>query len=94
MMGKPTITQLVAAIKLVGASVGAREAVYCFEGRFAFQLGAGWWLAVSPDDAGRFRIEACRGGRVRATMWCLAGDDARLAELASMAAEEATALAF
>jgi hypothetical protein len=88
----PTIMQLVAAVRLVGASVGASEAIYCFEGRFAFQLDAGWWLVISPDSAQRFKIEACRGGRVLATMWCLAGDDARLAELASSAAKEAAAL--
>ena len=92
MVRKPSFSQLVRALKIVGAATGAREATYCFEGRFAFPLDAGWWLAISMDDAERFRLEACREGRVRATMWCLADAGVRLAELASAAAREAVAL--
>jgi hypothetical protein len=93
-MQRPTIRETVRALKLIGRIVGASEATYCFEGRFAVPLapGSGWWLVISPDDAGRFRVGVARSGRVRASMWCLVGDDDRLAELASSAAREAAAL--
>lgn len=89
---KPNVSQLVHAVKLVGYVTGATEASYAFDGRIAIALSAGWSLAISPDDAGRFRLEASHSGRVRATMWCLANDHARLAELAWAARVEAAAL--
>lgn len=92
-MRKPTIRQLVQAVRDVARLTGAHEVRYCFEGRFALALAAGWTLVISPDDAGRFRLEACLSGRTRATMWCLAADRRRLAELALAAAREAAALA-
>lgn len=89
---KPTLTQLAYAVKVIGFVTGATEATYLFEGRIAVALPAGWSLVISPDDAGRFRLDACRSGRVRATMWCRADDLARLAELAGSAQAEAAAL--
>jgi len=91
-MQRPSIIELVRAVRLVAATVGVTEATYCFEGRIAVPLAAGWSLVLSSDDAGRIRVEACHSGRVRATMWCLVGDDDRLAELASAAEREAAAL--
>jgi hypothetical protein len=91
-MQRPSIYELVRAVRTVAATVGATTATYCFEGRIAVSLEAGWSLVLSSDDAGRFRVEACHSGRVRATMWCLADDDDRLAELASSAEREAAAL--
>lgn len=93
MSTRPTTDKLVRAAKLIGLVAGTDSASYCFEGRIAVPLEAGWSLAISPDDAGRFRVEACRSGRVRATMWARVGDDARLAELALAASLEAAALA-
>ncbi len=92
-MNRATVPELVRAVSLVGRIVGAGQAVYCFEGRFALPLGAGWSLVLSPDDAGRFRLDAVLRGHVRATMWALVGDDARLSELAYQAETEAAALA-
>lgn len=85
--------QLIEGVRTVADMAGAREATYCFEGRFAVQLDAGWSLVVSADDADRFRLDACLSGRRRATMWCLASDRARLADLAVAARDEAAALA-
>lgn len=93
MTAKPTTTQTLAAVWLVGEITGIERASYCFEGRFRFELGAGWSLVLSPDDAGRFRLDACLAAHVRATMWVLAGDECRLASLALAASEEAAALA-
>lgn len=92
-MNRPTITELIHALRIVAEATGACTVTYCFEGRFRFRLAGGWALVVSTDDAGRFRLDACVSGRTRASMWSLAGDDARLAELASAAQREAAALA-
>lgn len=92
-MRRATIEQLVHAVKVVAAEVGAEEGIYCFGGRIAVPLGGGWSLAISPDDAERLRIEACFGGCVMASMWSFVGDGVRLAELASSARSEAAALA-
>lgn len=94
-MQRPSIKETVCAVRLVGRVVGASEATYCFEGRFAVPLAprSGWQLVISPDDAGRFRVQVALSGRVRATMWCLATDHDRLAELAWAAARESAALA-
>lgn len=91
-MQRPSVRELVHGVKLVAGVVGATKATYCFDGRVRVDLAAGWSLVISPDDAGRLRIEAWRSGRARATMWCLAGDDDRLAELAAAARQEAAAL--
>lgn len=90
---RPSIRETVHALRVISRATGAARATYCFEGRFAVPLAAGWVLVISPDDAGRFRVQAAHSGRVRATMWCLASDDDRLAELAAAAAREAAALA-
>lgn len=92
MMKRATIRQLVHAAKTVGEVLGVERATYCFEGRLMVPLGAGWALVLSMDDAERLRIDACLSGRVRATMWCLANDETRLAELALAADAEAAAL--
>ncbi len=92
-MKRASLKQLLRAVRLVGEIVGAKTAIYCFEGRIAVPLGAGWALVLSMDDAERLRLDACLSGRVRATMWCLADDESRLADLALAAEAEATALA-
>lgn len=91
-MRRATITQLAHAVKLVGTVVGAGSATYCLGGRVSVPLPADWSLSLSTDDAGRLRLEACLGGRVRRTMWCLVGDDLRLAELALSVLGETAAL--
>lgn len=91
-MKRASIRQLVHAAKLVGEATGVERATYCFEGRLMVPLAAGWALVLSMDDAERLRIDACLSGRVRASMWCLADDEERLAELALAAEAEAAAL--
>lgn len=91
-MSKPTVRELVRAAKVLAAALGVTTATYRFDGRVALPLADGWSLAISPDYAGRFRLEACHSGRVVATMWCMARDRARLAELAVAARSEAAAL--
>lgn len=92
-MHRPSVKSLVGAARALGAEVGVREATYCFGGRIALELAPDWRLLISPDDAGRFRLEVARSDRVIATMWCLERDRARLAELGRSAKIEAAALA-
>lgn len=52
------------------------------KGRIHFALGgSGWSIALSPESAGRIRVEACLHWRPVDTKWCLAHDDDRLAEV-------------
>lgn len=89
---RPTTAETVSTLKLAGHLLGATEAAYCFEGRFRFELGGEWSIVISPDDAGRFRLDACHRSRPRATMWCAAADRARLRALVLAARDEALAL--
>lgn len=90
---RPTTRQLLLAVQRAGRLLGVDQATYCFEGRFKLDLLGDWSLVISPDDAGRLRLEACACERVRATMWCLATDRERFAELVVGAAAEAALLA-
>lgn len=91
-MTTPTTGQMVAALRLTADLLGEHEAAHCFGNRFLFPLDAGWSLAISADDAGRFRLEACYRSRIRATMWCRATDQRRLKALVLAARDEALAL--
>lgn len=90
---RPTIRALASAIWLIGQLLDVDHADYCFEGRFSFALADEWSLVISADDAGRFRLDACHRSRVRATIWCLAEDRARLTDLVLGIRQEAAALA-
>ncbi len=90
---RPSTIELAHALRQIGTLLGADRADYRFEGRFSFGLADGWSLVISADDAGRFRLEACRASRVRATLWCRVGDWARLESLVLSAQQEAAALA-
>jgi hypothetical protein len=78
----PTDRQTVAALRVVGAALG-QSAAYWHEGRFWFPLSETWALAISPDSAGRFRMEACYGTTEVARLWVLPGDRGRMARLAA-----------
>jgi hypothetical protein len=89
---RPSLRQLANALGRVVTRLETPTADYCFEGRFRFALDNGWSLVLSPDDAGRFRLDACLRSRVRATMWCAADDHERLDALVLAARDEAAAL--
>lgn len=82
------------ALSVISGALGAR---YCWRvgERFYFPLGTGadWYVALSPDSAGRFRLEACRGTRPVATLWAHALDFDRLAGLVHELHGELAALA-
>lgn len=78
---RPTTMDTITALRVVGRTLG-QTCAYQRDGRFYFPLDSGWCLAISPDDAGRFRVEACHGTRVLATLWVLRSNWRRLAVLA------------
>lgn len=89
---RPSIQQLIRAVRRAAILLDAGSATYCFDGRFRLALAGDWSLVISADSAGRLRLEACLSGRVKATMWCLASDTRRFVELVGAASEEAAAL--
>lgn len=84
--------QLARALKLIGSLLDVEQADYCWEGRFRFPLPGEFSLVISPDDAGRFRLEVSLLSRVVATLWCFADDRRRLEELVLSARHESAAL--
>lgn len=88
----PTDRQTVEALRTVAGALDATCA-YWHEGRFWFPVADTWALAVSPDDAGRFRLSACYGTEIAATLWATADDARRLADLARSLKAEAESLA-
>lgn len=91
MTRQPTDRQTVETLRWVGRCMGM-TCTYQFGGRFYFPVNDRWALAVSPDDAGRFRLQACAGGRPVATMWVLGVDRGRLADLVASFRAEVEAL--
>lgn len=68
------------------------EECWLLDGRFHFRLDGPWSIAISTESAGRFRVSACHHATPVATLWCLAGDADRLADLVLGARAEAQAL--
>lgn len=76
----PTTLDLIGALRFVASLVGAD--CYYHEHRFHFPLDDEWSLALSPDSAGRLRVEACHRTRTVDIRWAHVRDRSRLAELA------------
>lgn len=76
----------------VGAIMG-EPVCWLYEGEYHFRMAVdGWTLAVSPDDAGRFRVSACRGAVPTATVWVQAHDSSRLEAVVRELREQAEAV--
>lgn len=91
-MHRPTTAQLATATSRAARLLGTHRA-WVAQDRVYLRLGGGWHLAISADDAGRFRLETCFQGRVAATLWCFCEDRDRLAALVLGAKTEVLALA-
>lgn len=84
---KPTKVETYAAAVAVADALDQRIA-FVYKHAYHFRLEDGWTLSLSSEDAGRFRLEACRWTEPVATLWALADDHERLAALAvDLAAE-------
>lgn len=89
---RPLDRQTIAALRVVGRELGTQAAFVDDRGRFAFVVGDEWVLRLSPDSAGRFRLEACYGATEVGRLWSLATDLRRLADLARGLRQEIEAL--
>jgi hypothetical protein len=69
-------------LRFVGELLGVKVCWY-YDRAFHFRLpdGGGWTVAITPDSAGRLRVEPCYLSRPRATKWAHVSDRARLASL-------------
>lgn len=89
---QPHPCQFAAALRTVAEVLGERHAAR-IGSRFYFPLAGRLYVAVSPDDAGRFRIETCYGTHPIATLWASARDRDRLAGLVREMQTDLAALA-
>jgi hypothetical protein len=87
----PNMRQTIDALRAAGAVLGTSVA-YHLDGRFHFELAGDWSLALSPETAGRFRLDVCHLARPVASLWCLTRDRERLERLVLSASAEAAAL--
>lgn len=88
----PSAARVFQALVAAGHVLGERYA-YFLRGGYHFRLAPDWTMALTPESAGRIRLEACRSGAPMATLWCLADDRERLAALVAEIAHEVHALA-
>lgn len=87
---RPTHDETWDTLRLLRDILG-RDICYGLRGSFHFVLNDGWTLAISPDAAGRFRLDTCFRSRPRATVWVLARDRERLSRVATEAFASAMA---
>lgn len=89
---RPSAAEIVSTIKFVGELLDTRKVEYCFEGRFRFRLDNHWSIMLSPDTAGRFRLDACHSSGRSRSMWTASADRGRLRALVLAARDEAAVL--
>lgn len=77
----PTRLQTLVALRVVARELGV-DCGFQRDGCFYFEMGDGWLLGLSADDAGRFRLSALYGATEVGRLWTLAEDLGRLAALA------------
>lgn len=73
-------------LRYVGNLLG-QDVCWFLRGAFHFKLGNEWTVAISPESAGRFRVDTCHLTAARATKWCRAADRSRLESLIREAAD-------
>jgi hypothetical protein len=55
---------------------------WLYQRRYHFSVGQGFTIALSPDSAGRFRVDTCRLTRTVSSLWVLGDDHDSLAGVA------------
>lgn len=88
----PSDARVFQALVAVADELGERYA-YWHKGAYHFTLALdGWTIALTPESADRFRIEACRFGVPTSTLWSFSDDLARLAAVVVGLAREVRVL--
>lgn len=80
-VARPTDAQTIRALRTVARALDL-QCASVVGGTYFFVVSDEWALSVRPDDAGRFRVGACYGSTEVATLWAVADDRLRLADLA------------
>lgn len=89
---RPTPEQTWPVLLRVSALMG-EPVCWLYDGEYHFRTAVdGWTLGVFPDDAGRFRLSACRGGVPTATVWVQSDDSSRLEAVVHELRERAEAV--
>lgn len=86
----PSDARVFQALVAVAAELGERY-TYWHRGSYHFSIVDGWTIAVTPESADRFRVEACRYGVPGSSLWSFSDDLARLAAVVVGLAREVRA---
>lgn len=73
----------------VAADVLGVGICWFYRGGFHFRLASDWTVSITPETAGRYRIETWRLLRLRDKKWARTGDSNRLTHLIREARETA-----
>jgi hypothetical protein len=76
----PSPAETFSALQCIAGVLGMHTC-WLYERRWHFSVGAGWTLALSPDSAGRFRIDTCWHTRTVSSLWVLPEDRDALADI-------------
>lgn len=87
----PSEAQVLRALTAVSRALGERYA-YWHKGAYHFTLAEGWTVALTPESADRFRIDACLYGASRSSLWSFSDDLDRLAAVVLGLAREVRVL--
>lgn len=82
----PTNGVTLDVLRTIGDLLG-QEVCWFLGGAYHFALAGDWTISLTPDSAGRYRIDRCHLGMSLGTKWCRADDQERLAFLVREAAE-------
>jgi hypothetical protein len=74
----PSPAETLSALQCI-ADVLGMHTCWLYRCRWHFSVGAGFTIALSPDSAGRFRIDTCRRTRTVSSLWVLPEDRDSLA---------------
>lgn len=77
------------ALKFIGDVLGVNVCWY-HRGSFHFKVGVDRTVSITPDSAGRYRVDYCHLTVPVDTKWAAMHDRARLAQLVQDAAEDQT----
>src|SRR4051794_25887897 len=72
-VARPTDHETFVMLMFVASRLDFRRC-FAWHGQYHFTYGRGLTLSLTPESAGRFRIEACRWTRPVATLWAFAED--------------------
>lgn len=72
----------------VAADVLRVDVCWFYRGGFHFRVTGDWTVSLTPETAGRLRIETWHLLRLRDKKWAMSGDSNRLRDLVRQSADE------